>query len=120
MRAFTLEGNFGASQAVHEMLLQSWGGRIRVFPAIPPEWEDVSFSQLRAEGGYIVDAERIDGKTVRVEITSTLDQLLRLEDPFDNQEFESNITLERKGEDELQCRMKQGQTLSLVLAGAPW
>jgi alpha-L-fucosidase 2 len=117
MRAFTLEGNFGASQAVHEMLLQSWGGRIRIFPATPEEWEDVSFSRFRAEGGYVVDAERIGGKTVKVEITSTADQVLRLKDPFDNREFESNMSLKRTGDDELQCRLKQGQTLSLVLAG---
>lgn len=31
----TLEGNFAAGQAVHEMLLQSWGGKLRVFPAVP-------------------------------------------------------------------------------------
>ena len=34
MRAFTLEGNFGAAKAVHEMLLKSWGGRVRIFPEI--------------------------------------------------------------------------------------
>ena len=34
-RPFTLEGNFAAGQAVHEMLLQSWGGVVRVFPAVP-------------------------------------------------------------------------------------
>ena len=38
-RPFTLEGNFLASQAVHEMLLQSWGGVIRVFPAMPARWQ---------------------------------------------------------------------------------
>jgi len=82
MRAFTMEGNFAASQAVHEMLLQSWDGRIRIFPATPEKWADVSFSQLRAEGGFMVSAERIKGKTVRVEITSTIDQPLQLKDPF--------------------------------------
>ena len=70
MRAFTLEGNFAAAQAVHEMLLQSWGNLIRIFPATPEEWSDVSFSQLRAEGGFIVSAERKGGKTVRVTINS--------------------------------------------------
>jgi alpha-L-fucosidase 2 len=115
MRAFTLEGNFAASQAVHEMLLQSWGNRIRIFPAIPSDWSDVSFNQLRAEGGFIVDAERKKGKTLKVVITATVDQQLRLKNPFDQQEYESNITLERKGNDELVCLMKKGQTLRLDL-----
>jgi len=65
-RPFTLEGNFLAAQAVQEMLLQSWSnepgklnsGVIRLFPATPVKWADVSFSQLRAEGGYLVSATR--------------------------------------------------------------
>jgi alpha-L-fucosidase 2 len=115
MRAFTLEGNFAASQAVHEMLLQSWGGRIRIFPAIPNDWSDVSFSQLRAEGGFLVSAERIEGMTVRVEITATVDQVLQLKDPFNGRYFESNYTLEKRGQDELWCQLKRGQTLHLRL-----
>ena len=59
-RPFTLEGNFLAMQAVQEMLLQSWsptpGNRdtevIRIFPAMPWRWHDVSFIDLRAEGGH--------------------------------------------------------------------
>ncbi|MEN8200957.1 MAG: sulfatase-like hydrolase/transferase [Bacteroidota bacterium] len=117
-RAFTLEGNFAASQAVHEMLLQSWGGRIRIFPATPDKWKDVTFSRLRAEGGWIVSAEKKGGKTVHVEITSTVGQKLRLKDPFGNREFESNITMERSGDDELSCVLKKGQTLQLY-CGSP-
>src|SRR3990172_9090865 len=48
-RPFTLEGNFGAAHAVNEMLLQSWGDRIRLFPAVPSEWRDVAFTDLRSE-----------------------------------------------------------------------
>jgi alpha-L-fucosidase 2 len=118
MRAFTLEGNFAASQAVHEMLLQSWGDRIRIFPAVPAGWWDLSFNQLRAEGGFIVSADRRDGRTVSVEITATTDQLLTLKDPFEGQDFESNITLERKGED-LQCRLNEGQTLRMNATEIP-
>ena len=49
-RPFTLEGNFLASQAVHEMLLQSFGGVVRLFPATPWRWHEARFSDLRAEG----------------------------------------------------------------------
>ena len=114
MRAFTLERNFAASDAVHEMLLQSWGDRIRVFPATPEKWKDVSFTNLRAEGGFVVDAEMKEGKTVQVTITATVDQPLRLENPFGKKQFETNRGLKRKG-DELRCYMKKGQTLRLEL-----
>ena len=69
-RPFTLEGNFAAAAGVQEMLLQSQGGHIRVFPAVPDDWRDVSFRNLRAEGAFLVSAARKNGQCVRVEITS--------------------------------------------------
>lgn len=81
-RPFTLEGNFAAAQAVHEMLLQSWGGTIRVFPATPPAWPDVSFSDLRAEGGYTVSARRVGGQTVEVRIKASRAGPVHIRDPF--------------------------------------
>ena len=81
-RPFTLEGNFLEMQALHEMLLQSWGGVLRVFPAVSATWRDVSFDRLRAEGGFIVSASRAGGRTARVEVRSTVAGTLRLRDPF--------------------------------------
>jgi len=97
-RPFTLEGNFAASQAVHEMLLQSWGGTLRVFPATPAKWKDVSFADLRAEGAYRVSAERRGGRTVRVRITAGRDGRLRLRDPFGDQEATWSRPMKRVGE----------------------
>ncbi len=81
-RPFTLEGNFAAAAGLQEMLLQSYSGTIRLFPAIPPEWKDVSFKTLRAEGAFLVTAERVDGKTERVEIFSEKGGVCRIEYPF--------------------------------------
>ncbi|MCP5543870.1 MAG: glycoside hydrolase N-terminal domain-containing protein [Akkermansiaceae bacterium] len=81
-RPFTLEGNFLFMDAVHEMLLQSWGGRLRVFPAVPDSWADASFSKLRAEGGFVVSATRKHGKTTSVTISSEHGGTFRLADPF--------------------------------------
>jgi len=88
-RPFTLEGNFLAMQAVHEMLLQSWGevGRpdssvVRVFPATPKAWGDVSFRNLRSEGGFRVSADRRGGMTTRVEIIADAGGRLRIVNPF--------------------------------------
>jgi alpha-L-fucosidase 2 len=81
-RLFTLEGNFLAMEAVHEMLLQGWGGIVRIFPAVPAAWQDVSFRDLRAEGGWKVTAELRVGKVVRLEILSTAGGTLRLKSPW--------------------------------------
>lgn len=85
-RPFTLEGNFLAAQALHEMLLQSWNpelgtsipGPIRVFPATPTAWRDVAFQDLRAEGGFKVTAQRKDEQTVWVRIVATRDGRVRV------------------------------------------
>lgn len=81
-RPFTLEGNFLAMEAIHEMLLQSHGGVIRLFPAVSAEWKDVRFDALRAEGGFIVSAERKGGKTVSYTVTATVDGPLRMINPL--------------------------------------
>ncbi len=89
-RPFTLEGNFLAAQAVHEMLLQSWNASpgvvdsevIRVFPAMPKAWADASFDDLRAEGGHRVSARREKGQTTWLRITAGRDGILRIRDPF--------------------------------------
>lgn len=84
-RPFTLEGNFLAMQAVQEMLLQSWGGSVRVFPAVAKEWQDCEFHDLRAEGGFKVSAKRQHGLTVWVRVEATVDSELNLRDPFAGQ-----------------------------------
>ena len=63
-RAFTLEGNCAAAAAVHEMLLQSHNGVIRLFPALPDGWNDVAFAGLSAEGAIVVSARLVAGRLV--------------------------------------------------------
>lgn len=109
---FTLEGNFLAMQAVQEMLLQSWGGEVRVFPATPSVWKDASFERLRAEGGYLISAERYGGHTTNVQITATVDGVLRISDPFFGAE---DVRWSREVQQEggvLVIKMNKGQVLS--------
>jgi len=81
-RPFTLEGNFAYASGIHEMLLQSHTGNIRIFPAIPESWQDVSFHTLRTEGAFLVSANMENGVCTQVEITSEKGGTLRLADPF--------------------------------------
>lgn len=52
------------------MLLQSWGGKIRVFPAVPEEWKDITFHNWLAEGAFEVSAKLTDGKPEYIIIKS--------------------------------------------------
>jgi hypothetical protein len=65
-----IECSLFAAKSLQDMLLQSWGDRIRIFPAIPAEWKEASFHDLRAEGAFLVSAERRNGKTDWVRIKS--------------------------------------------------
>lgn len=69
-RPFTLEGNFAFAAGVQEMLLQSHTGFIELFPAVPTSWQQVSFDKLRAEGAFLVSAQRTNGQTTDVNLTA--------------------------------------------------
>lgn len=81
-RPFTLEGNMAFAAAMHEMLLQSHTGTLRVFPAIPAEWQNVSFRSLRAMGAFLVDAEMSDGLLHSLVIRSEKGATLKLYNSF--------------------------------------
>jgi alpha-L-fucosidase 2 len=97
---------------VHEMLLQSWGGKLRIFPAVPGQWKDAAFENLRAEGGFIVSARRVAGKTVSVTVTATVDQSLSLISPFGDAVFHADCEFTRAG-NLIRCDLKVNQTLKL-------
>jgi alpha-L-fucosidase 2 len=115
-----LEGNFAAAAGLQEMLLQSYSGTIRIFPAIPPAWKDVSFKTLRAEGAFLITAERAAGVTERVEIVSEKGGLCRIEDPFGQiacriEGAEKTDLEERNGEFIIMTR--PGQKVTLIRKG---
>jgi hypothetical protein len=63
-----IESPLAAANSLQELLLQSWGGTIRVFPAVPDAWPSASFDKLWAEGGIAVTAKRQHGTTQFVQL----------------------------------------------------
>ena len=78
---FQIDGNFGGTAGVAEMLLQSHTEAIKLLPALPQSWSEGSVKGLRARGGYTLDFAWAEGLVTEVVVTCTVSGPCRLEGP---------------------------------------
>ncbi|MFF1910807.1 glycoside hydrolase family 95-like protein [Streptomyces sp. NPDC058239] len=65
-----IETPLSAAQSLHDMVCQSWGGTIRVFPALPAAWREMTVHDFRTQGAFLLSAVREEGRTRWVRVTS--------------------------------------------------
>lgn len=76
---FQIDGNFGCTAGITEMLMQTSDGAIHILPALPDQWKSGSITGLRAWGGFeVVKIEWKEGKLTKLSVKSNLGGNLRL------------------------------------------
>ncbi len=75
---FQIDGNFGCTAGIAEMLVQSHDGVIHILPALPDQWPSGEITGLVARGGYVIDITWNDKKITKLKVSSRLGGNCRL------------------------------------------
>jgi len=111
-RPFTLEGNFAFAEGVQELLLQNRSDYIQVFPAVPSSWQNVSFSNLRAEGAFLISAKK-ENSSYKIVIKSEAGGVCKIKLPFKNFKFLSVKKYQVK-DGIIQFSMQKNETIEIA------
>ncbi len=111
-----IETPLSGAASLNDMLLTSWGGKIRVFPAIPKAWQDVSVHKLRTEGAFLVSAARQSGETRFIQIESLAGEPCRLVTDMLNPSA-ADVKVRRVADNEYELDLAKGQTVLLTPSG---
>lgn len=96
---FQIDGNFGCTSGITEMLMQSADGALQLLPALPDAWKNGSIGGFRARGGFeILNMEWKEGKLVKLVIRSGLGGTIRLRVPNELQLINGKTLLIATGE----------------------
>ena len=113
-----VECSIVAARSLQDMLLQSHGNMIKVFPAIPAAWPDAVFHDLLAEGAFEVSAERKGGKTHWVRIKSLAGEPCRVSAALGDV-AKSNVPIKVLGRNQYELTLAKGEEAILYIGDKP-
>ncbi|WP_093598763.1 glycosyl hydrolase family 95 catalytic domain-containing protein [Lentzea waywayandensis] len=105
-----VETPLSGAQTIHDFVCQSWGGIVRVFPAVPSAWPDVMIADHSAEGGFSVTARRAKGKTEFVLVRSRAGEPLVLRHGIEGPvSVVAPVRYHDRGDGTLEIPLRRGQ-----------
>ncbi len=113
-----IETPLSAAASLNDMLLSSWGDKIRVFPAVPGAWKDVAFHNLRTQGAFLVSASRKQGQTQWVRIKSLAGEPCRIR-PNLQGEIKSTVPQKQVEPGVYELQLTKGQEAILYTTEQP-
>lgn len=111
-----IETPLSAAASLNDMLLSSWGDRIRVFPGAPEAWKNISFHNLRTQGAFLVSASRTHGVTQWVRIKSLAGEPCRIR-PGLTGEVKATVPLQPAGDGAYDLTLPKGRE-AILYTGA--
>lgn len=112
---FQIDGNFGFTAGVAEMLMQSQGDKIELLPAIPSAWNEGSFKGMRARGGFEVDAVWSDGRVSTATITSLAGKECTIKFPGASRASVSGAEKRVVNDDEISFPTSKGDVVTITV-----
>ena len=108
-----METPLHGATAMQEMMLQSWGGRLRVFPAVPPQWPHVQFAQLRGVGAFLVSGDYAEGEAKWVLVQAERSGQIEVDPQMENADWAASgqATVEKLESGVYQIKTKPGDSV---------
>jgi hypothetical protein len=117
----TFESPIASTRSMIDMLFQDWVGVIRIFPAMPSTWNDASFYQLQAQGGFLISAVKQNGKTQFIALKSVAGTQAVLQTDWVgkiNMLTSTKATMHQDG-NRITLKMAKGTTVFLYIGQQP-
>ncbi|WP_211370405.1 glycosyl hydrolase family 95 catalytic domain-containing protein [Nonomuraea turkmeniaca] len=123
---FQIDGNFGATSGIAEMLLHSHNGELHVLPALPPAWPNGKVQGLRGRGGYTVDITWSSGGATEVLIRFDRDGTVKVRGRMFTGTFQvadaatgAAVSVTRPESDVIGLTGQAGRTYRVTASGPP-
>ncbi|MFC2255141.1 hypothetical protein ACETRX_36855, partial [Labrys portucalensis] len=112
-----IETPLSAATSLQELSLQYWNGVVRVFPAVPDNWKDLSFDNFRTDGAFLISGKRVAGVNTSVIIVSEKGGTIMINPNLGDKVVSQQITLQAPNNGVYTIKMQPGDMIELTPSG---